>query len=307
MPRRSSARESQHPRTRSDHLRSRIAQDRPQRPVSVRQRPEVQALLRKTRIVPNRASAGAFSAPGLRTRRSQELADVKFVPLSNRFKAELGPSGTGKSHRFQQVSTYAHLVSGGKATVACMFVNNANGQRGLVSQYDVVYLHEVSGFYFYQKDRLEHHEGLQGVRSVQPREGKHPVICECSQGVSPSCGTATMHRAPQGGRWLARGVSALECRATCESKVMTITGENPSPMMMWKQREPEDDCAVARRGGKQPEGSSQTQRRRGTGVEPGTAGGRRRACVGKAKPGPMGPARWPESTSECQPRIPRTC
>ena len=35
-------------------------------------------------------------------------------------------------HLFQQVSRYAHLVSGGKTTVAKMFVNNANGQRGLV-------------------------------------------------------------------------------------------------------------------------------------------------------------------------------
>ena len=30
------------------------------------------------------------------------------------------------------VAGYAHLISGGKATVARMFVNNANGQRGLV-------------------------------------------------------------------------------------------------------------------------------------------------------------------------------
>jgi ATP-dependent Lon protease len=42
---------------------------------------------------------------------------------------EIGPRGTGKSHLFQQVSPYAHLVSGGKATVARMFVNNANGEH----------------------------------------------------------------------------------------------------------------------------------------------------------------------------------
>ena len=50
---------------------------------------------------------------------------------------ELGPRGTGKSHLFQQISPYSHLISGGKATVAKMFVNNASGQRGLVCQYDV--------------------------------------------------------------------------------------------------------------------------------------------------------------------------
>ena len=43
---------------------------------------------------------------------------------------ELGPRGTGKSHLFQQISPYSHLISGGKATVAKMFVNNATGQRG---------------------------------------------------------------------------------------------------------------------------------------------------------------------------------
>jgi ATP-dependent Lon protease len=64
----------------------------------------------------------------------------------------LGPRGTGKSHLFQQVSPYSHLVSGGKATVARMFVNNASGQRGLVCQYDVVCFDEVSGVSFDSKD-----------------------------------------------------------------------------------------------------------------------------------------------------------
>ncbi|MFN3591660.1 MAG: SDR family NAD(P)-dependent oxidoreductase, partial [Thermaurantiacus sp.] len=52
--------------------------------------------------------------------------------FSRELSLELGPRGTGKSHLFQQISPYAHLVSGGKATVARMFVNMANGQRGLV-------------------------------------------------------------------------------------------------------------------------------------------------------------------------------
>ena len=64
----------------------------------------------------------------------------------------MGPRGTGKSHLYQQISPYAHLVSGGKATVAQLFVNNANGQRGLVCQYDVVCFDEVSGVSFDQKD-----------------------------------------------------------------------------------------------------------------------------------------------------------
>jgi ATP-dependent Lon protease len=76
---------------------------------------------------------------------------VPFV-ARNYNMVELGPRGTGKSHLFQQVSPYSHLISGGKATVARMFVNNATGQRGLVAQYDVVCFDEVSGVSFDQKD-----------------------------------------------------------------------------------------------------------------------------------------------------------
>ena len=79
---------------------------------------------------------------------------LRMVPFVERNYniVELGPRGTGKSHLFQQVSPYAHLVSGGKASVARMFVNNQNGQRGLVCQYDVVCFDEISGVSFDQKD-----------------------------------------------------------------------------------------------------------------------------------------------------------
>ena len=86
--------------------------------------------------------------------RAQSLLLLRMVPFVQRnFNLiELGPRGTGKSHLFQQVSPYAHLISGGKATVARMFVNNATGQRGLVAQYDVVCFDEISGVSFDQKD-----------------------------------------------------------------------------------------------------------------------------------------------------------
>lgn len=79
------------------------------------------------------------------------LRMVSFVER-NYNMVELGPRGTGKSHLFQQVSPYSHLISGGKATVARMFVNNASGQRGLVAQYDVVCFDEILGVSFDQKD-----------------------------------------------------------------------------------------------------------------------------------------------------------
>ena len=79
---------------------------------------------------------------------------LRMVPFVERNYnvIELGPRGTGKSHLHQQVSPYSHLVSGGKATVARMFVNNATLQRGLVCQYDVVCFDEVPGISFDQKD-----------------------------------------------------------------------------------------------------------------------------------------------------------
>ena len=86
---------------------------------------------------------------------------------------ELGPRGTGKSHLFQQVSPYAHLISGGKATVARMFVNNANGQRGLVCQYDVVCFDEVSGISFDQKDGVNIMKGY--MESGEFSRGKESI------------------------------------------------------------------------------------------------------------------------------------
>lgn len=92
--------------------------------------------------------------PETLTKRQQDVLLLRMVPFVQRNynMVELGPRGTGKSHLFQQVSPYAHLISGGKATVARMFVNNATGQRGLVAQYDVVCFDEVSGVSFDQKD-----------------------------------------------------------------------------------------------------------------------------------------------------------
>ncbi len=94
-----------------------------------------------------------FEPSGL-TARAQDVLLLRMVPFVERnYNAvELGPRGTGKSHLYQQVSPYAHLVSGGKASVARMFVNNAPAQRGLVCQYDVVCFDEVSGVSFDSKD-----------------------------------------------------------------------------------------------------------------------------------------------------------
>lgn len=107
--------------------------------------------------------------------RARDMMLVRMVPFVERnFNlVELGPRGTGKSHLYQQVSPYAHLISGGKATVARMFVNNANGQRGLVCQYDVVCFDEISGVSFDQKDGVNIMKGY--MESGEFSRGKESI------------------------------------------------------------------------------------------------------------------------------------
>lgn len=92
--------------------------------------------------------------PEVLSLRAQDVLLMRMAPFVQRNynMVELGPRGTGKSHLYQQVSPYSHLISGGKATVARMFVNNSTGQRGLVAQYDVVCFDEIAGVSFDQKD-----------------------------------------------------------------------------------------------------------------------------------------------------------
>ena len=103
------------------------------------------------------------------------LRMVSFVERNYNL-VELGPRGTGKSHIFQQISPYSHLISGGKATVAKMFVNNANGQRGLVCQYDVVCFDEVTGVSFDQKDGVNIMKGY--MESGEFSRGKESIRAE---------------------------------------------------------------------------------------------------------------------------------
>jgi ATP-dependent Lon protease len=109
------------------------------------------------------------------TPRARDMMLLRMVPFVERNYniVELGPRGTGKSHLFQQVSPYAHLISGGKATVARMFVNNQNGQRGLVCQYDVVCFDEISGVSFDQKDGVNIMKGY--MESGEFSRGKESI------------------------------------------------------------------------------------------------------------------------------------
>ncbi len=116
--------------------------------------------------------------PAALDERAQRVALLRMVPFVERNYnlVELGPRGTGKSHIYQQISPYAHLISGGKATVAKMFVNMATGQRGLVCQYDVVCFDEVSGISFDQKDGVNIMKGY--MASGEFSRGKESIRAE---------------------------------------------------------------------------------------------------------------------------------
>lgn len=112
--------------------------------------------------------------------RAKMVVLLRMVPFVERNLnlVELGPRGTGKSHLFQQISPYSHLLSGGKATVAKMFVNNSNGQRGLVCQYDVICFDEVGGVSFDQKDGVNILKGY--MASGEFSRGKESIRAEGS-------------------------------------------------------------------------------------------------------------------------------
>ena len=68
---------------------------------------------------------------------------------------ELGPRGTGKSYFFSEFSPYATLVSGGQATKATLFYNNARGKVGLVGFWDTVAFDEVAGIKIKDQDAIQ--------------------------------------------------------------------------------------------------------------------------------------------------------
>ncbi len=80
-------------------------------------------------------------------RRSKMFMLARLIPYCERNYnlIELGPKGTGKSHVFSELSPHGILISGGEVTPAKLFVNNSNGQIGLVGFWDSVAFDEFAG------------------------------------------------------------------------------------------------------------------------------------------------------------------
>jgi ATP-dependent Lon protease len=81
------------------------------------------------------------------TMRSKLLQLARLIPFveNNYNLIELGPKGTGKSHIYSEMSPHGILISGGEVSKAKLFVNNSNGEIGLVGYWDIVAYDEFAG------------------------------------------------------------------------------------------------------------------------------------------------------------------
>lgn len=68
---------------------------------------------------------------------------------------ELGPKGTGKSYLFNNLSKYAWLLGGGRTSRAKLFYNKATKQYGVMKNYDVVGIDEITTFQFSDPDEMQ--------------------------------------------------------------------------------------------------------------------------------------------------------
>lgn len=106
----------------------------------------IDALLRSVGLEPTRFD-----------RRLKLLLLARLVPFieKNYNFIELGPRGTGKSYAFSEMSPYCILISGGKASSANLFYNNARRKVGLVGFWDVVAFDEVAGMKVTDADTIQ--------------------------------------------------------------------------------------------------------------------------------------------------------
>jgi len=89
--------------------------------------------------------------------REKLLFLARCLPLveSNYNFVELGPRGTGKSYLYREISPHSILISGGKTTVAKLFLNLNTGRIGLVGRWDVVAFDEVGGLQFTDTEAVQ--------------------------------------------------------------------------------------------------------------------------------------------------------
>ena len=84
--------------------------------------------------------------PSGMSRRQKLLYLCRCIPLveNNYNIVELAPRETGKTYLYRNISYYAHVLSGGKATPAQLFVNLNTGKIGEVGTRDAVIFDEIA-------------------------------------------------------------------------------------------------------------------------------------------------------------------
>jgi ATP-dependent Lon protease len=84
--------------------------------------------------------------PDKMTRRQKLLYLCRCIPLveTNVNIVELGPRETGKTYLYRNISYYAHVLSGGKATPSQLFINLNTGKIGVVGTRDCVVFDEIA-------------------------------------------------------------------------------------------------------------------------------------------------------------------
>ena len=82
---------------------------------------------------------------------------ARLAPLveANFSFIELGPRGTGKSYFYSEFSPYSTLISGGQATKAVLFYNNARKKIGLVGYWDTIAFDEVGNMKVKDPDTIQ--------------------------------------------------------------------------------------------------------------------------------------------------------
>lgn len=84
--------------------------------------------------------------PQQMNRRQKLLYLCRCIPLveTNVNMIELAPRETGKTYLYRNISYYAHVISGGKATPAQLFINLNTGRIGEVGVRDAVVFDEIA-------------------------------------------------------------------------------------------------------------------------------------------------------------------
>lgn len=106
----------------------------------------IAAILRSVGLEPNKLSKRV---------QMHFIARLAALVEPNYNYIELGPRGTGKSYFFSEFSPYATLISGGQATKATLFYNNARRKVGLVGFWDTVAFDEVGGIKVKDPDTIQ--------------------------------------------------------------------------------------------------------------------------------------------------------